>query len=117
MIESKQFLKHDEAVKAQAKERNITYTLKSLIAGHKKDLVITNRLKSSPGREAIYGWFRSDGSTIQPLSTVHENSYVDYSHGFRAVDQKVMVDGVETTLTKVLKDPILSGLISSEGPI
>jgi hypothetical protein len=30
----------------------------ALIAGHQKDLVLTGRLWSEPGRVAIYGWPR-----------------------------------------------------------
>ncbi len=39
-----------------------------LIAGHKKDVVITNRLLTMPKRVAIYGWHRPNGSPIQPLA-------------------------------------------------
>ena len=54
-----------------------------LVAGHKKDVVIANRLSNAPGRVAIYGWHRSNGDPIQPLSTVHGEDYADYSHGIR----------------------------------
>lgn len=52
-----------------------------LIAGHKKDIVKSNRAR----RVAIYGWHQSDGRPIQPYSTVHGEYYADYSHGLRLV--------------------------------
>lgn len=56
-----------------------------LVAGAKKDVVVSERLADKPGRVAIYGWHRLDGKVIQPLSTVHGAGYVDYSHGVRLV--------------------------------
>ena len=39
-----------------------------LVAGHKKDLVLTNRLWWRRDRVAIYGWHQGRGQPIQPLS-------------------------------------------------
>ncbi len=86
-----------------------------LVSGHKKDVVLTNRLRLRPGRVAIYGWHRADGTTIQPLSTYHGERYVDYSHGVRLVAASVWVDGVERPIVEVLEDPVLAPLLSSEG--
>src|SRR5262249_44171812 len=46
-----------------------------LIAGHKKDVVLTDRLFDRPDRVAIYGWHRLDGPPIPPLSTAHRGPY------------------------------------------
>ena len=54
---------------------------------------------------------------IQPLSTVHENTYADYSHGVRLVSGTMVVDGVERPIAEVLQDPKLAGLVSDEGAI
>jgi peptidoglycan hydrolase-like protein with peptidoglycan-binding domain len=89
--------------------------LGALTAGHKKDVVISNRLAASPGRVAIYGWHYLSGRPIQPLTTVHENTYADYSHGVRLVDATVLVDGVPRRLADVLRDPVLHPLLSDEG--
>jgi len=35
-------------------------------AGHKKDLVLSDRLLSMPGRVAIYGWHRAARHPINP---------------------------------------------------
>lgn len=52
-----------------------------LVAGHKKDVV----QQQMPGRVTIYGWHRTNGSPIQPVSSVHSEWYYDYSHGIRFV--------------------------------
>ena len=41
---------------------------------------------------------------------------VDYSHGIRLVQQRMMVNGATTTVAQVLADPKLAGLLSDEGP-
>ena len=89
----------------------------ALIAGHKKDLVLTERLWQQPGRVAIYGWQRTDGTPIQPLSTVHGARYADYSHGVRLVSQTMFVDGKPARLLDVLADAKLGPLLSDEGPL
>ncbi|HRP08946.1 MAG TPA: ABC transporter permease, partial [Gemmatimonadales bacterium] len=91
--------------------------LGALVAGHKKDVVVTPRLDSLPGRVAIYGWQKPDGSVIQPLNTSHTTEHVDYSHGIRFVLDEVMVDGTPHELRMLLRDPLLAGLLSDEGPI
>jgi hypothetical protein len=88
-----------------------------LAAGDKKDVVISNRLAERPNRVAIYGWQRPDGIPIQPLTIIHRESYVDYSHGIRLVRSAMTVDGKPTTVAAVLKDPVLNILLSDEGPI
>jgi hypothetical protein len=66
---------------------------------------------------AIYGWHRSDGEPIQPLSLFHPNWYVDYSHGVRLVGSMMLVDGALRPVAEVLKDPSLAPLLSDEGPL
>jgi len=88
-----------------------------LIAGHKKDLVVSNRLWQAPGRVAIYGWHRGDGQPIQPLSTVHGARYADYSHGVRLVSNTVYVNGAPRSLAALLADPELAAVLSDEGPL
>lgn len=91
--------------------------LGALIAGQKKDLVVTNRLWQRPGRVAIYGWHRGAGAPIQPLSTVHGARYADYSHGVRLVSSVAFVDGRPTPLADLLENPWYARLVSDEGPI
>lgn len=107
--------KHNQKISQQRFSLGIT--LGELVSGHKKDVVISNRLKRTAGRIAIYGWHRADGTPIQPLSTVHGAGYADYSHGIRLVSEKVLIDGKLHSVFDVLKDPELAPLLSDEGPI
>jgi len=88
-----------------------------LVAGQKKDLVLSNVLRSAPGRVAIYGWHRTNGKPIQPLSTVHGESYADYSHGVRLVSKTAFVNGSPRAIASILEDPKLASILSKEGPI
>jgi hypothetical protein len=80
-----------------------------LLAGHKKDLVLANRLSSNRGRVAIYGWHRGNGDPIQPLSTVHGEYYADYSHGIRLVSRTAYVNGRPVDLRSLLTDGTYAG--------
>jgi len=86
-----------------------------LIAGHKKDLVLSNRLHRLPGRVAIYGWHRAADRPIQPLSTVHGAGYVDYSHGVRLVSASVVVNGRVRSIYEALQDSLVAPVLSREG--
>jgi hypothetical protein len=105
------FVQHHEIIEAQRKEK----PLGELICGIKKDVVITNRLLEKPNRVAIYGWRQLDGKPIQPLTIVHVDWYVDYSHGVRLVQREVKVDGKAMMIEDVLTDPHLHVLLSDEG--
>jgi hypothetical protein len=70
-----------------------------LVVGHKKDVVLTNRLATEPDRVAIYGWHAASGNAIQPLSLAHESTYADYSHGIRFMEPLVAVGGEPEPLT------------------
>ncbi|HET7118149.1 MAG TPA: hypothetical protein VFI29_16750, partial [Hanamia sp.] len=89
---------------------------KGLIAGIKKDVVITGMLtrSSKPNRVAIYGWQKLDGKPIQPLYTGHVNWYVDYSHGIRLVYRTIYINKKPMDYTDVLKDKILRRLLCDE---
>lgn len=89
-----------------------------LTAGHKKDIVITNRIACEPGRLFIYGWHYPDGKAIQPLSAAHSVDYVDYSHGVRLVSDDIVIDGRPYSIKQILRDPVLYRLLSDEdGPM
>ena len=89
----------------------------NIVDGLKKDIVITNRLQTAPGKVAIYGWYKLDGKSIQPLYLGHVHWYMDYSHGVRLVNSLVMLDGKPSTIQAVLKDSTLYPLLSSEAGV
>lgn len=113
MTSSTYYKRHNDRVEAQRAGR----ATGQLIAGHKKDVVITNRLLQAKNHVAIYGWQYPSGAPIQPLSTVHDDLYADYSHGIRLVDGTMTVDGAEMQTIDVLADPLLNVLLSDEGPL
>ena len=85
------------------------------IAGHKKDVVLSNALLKHKKNVAIYGWYNKDGTVIQDLNaSSHSVNYVDYSHGLRMVSNVCVLDGVETTLQAIWDDPELCKLIHDE---
>jgi len=89
-----------------------------LAAGHKKDIVLSPRLKHQGKKIAIYGWQNiRAGENIQPLSTWHGERYVDYSHGLRLIGDWALLDGKLLPIKEIMADSYLSGLISREGPI
>jgi hypothetical protein len=90
---------------------------KGLIAGIKKDVVISGRVArdTRPHRVAIYGWHQPDGKPIQPLYTGHVDWYVDYSHGIRFVYRKLWVEGHWRDYTELLQDPRWRPLLGEEG--
>jgi len=109
------YVTHDERIKEQ--RQILGKSLDALVSGHKKDVVLTNRLAQAVGRIAIYGWHRLSGVPIQPLSTVHQASYADYSHGIRLVSEVVLIDGKPKSIYGVLQDPQLTKVLSDEGTI
>lgn len=114
------FTKHNAIIGSQLKNLGVQEPV--FVAGHKKDVVQTNKLKKKPGAIAIYGWHRlENGRPIQPLSTVHVARYADYSHGIRMVSEwaTLNINGESRTvnLKKVIESHQLNHLVSDEGPI
>jgi hypothetical protein len=105
--------RHNERITAQL----TGLPFAAIIAGHKKDVVISNILNRRPGRIAIYGWHTSPGKPIQPLSTAHYAGYADYSHGIRLVNSVMKYNGKLVSLYDVLSDPERAALVSDEGPL
>ena len=106
---------HNDLIEAQRVTLGVS--LGALTTGDKKDLVVTNRLWSKPSSVAIYGWHRTDGSPIQPLSTLHGERYADYSHGVRLIGAVAYVDGEPRPLVDLLENPDWAPVLSDEGPI
>jgi hypothetical protein len=85
-----------------------------LVAGIKKDVILSVRIAERPDRVVIYGWHKPDGKPIQPVYSGHVWWYVDYSHGIRFINNQVLVDGKPALFTDILKDPVLYKIFSNE---
>lgn len=107
------FAEHNAIVEKQRRDK----PLGLLTIGSKKDIVLTPRIFEKPQRLAIYGWRQLNGQPIQPLTIVHWNRYVDYSHGVRLVRDSVELDGKNVKISDLLADPDRCGLVSDEGPM
>ncbi len=110
------FAQHNASVRAQRQESLAAHPLGALVAGDKKDVVLTPQLATAPGKVAIYGWHQASGHPIQPLYLGHTDRWVDYSHGVRLIAREMQVNGAATTVDAVLADPKLAPLLSDEGP-
>ncbi len=113
MVSVAYFSKHNTLVNQQ-----LGRVPNQIVAGHKKDVVLSNLLANHPSKVAIYGWHKSALSPIQPLSTVHGIRYVDYSHGIRLIKSRVLLDGNKVVdIKKAFADPNYYSLFSDEGPL
>jgi hypothetical protein len=113
MVSVEELVRHNTVVQSAMKGPSP----RGLVAGHKKDIVISNLLLRKPDRVAIYGWHLRSGTAIQPLTTVHGNWYADYSHGVRLISGTMVINERTYKVSDVLRDPELSALISYEGPM
>ena len=107
------FQQHDGIIKGQLKGTKRG----AFVAGIKKDVVVSNKLREKPNRVAIYGWHYPRGEPIQPLYAGHVDWYVDYSHGIRPVRRTMRVDGRTMRYEQILADSLLHVLLSDEGII
>lgn len=106
------FVRHNSIVESERKAITSGHT--GIIAGHKKDIVISNRIANEPTRLFIYGWHHPDGKVIQDLCGVHVKTWVDYSHGVRLINDEVTVDGKLRSIKELLKDPVMYAMFSDE---
>jgi hypothetical protein len=106
------FLEHNAQIEKQLREADGKKG--QLIAGIKKDVILSACLATKPGKVVIYGWHKPDGNPIQPVYSGHVDWYVDYSHGIRFINNQVLIDGKPVLFTDVLKDPVLYKIFSNE---
>jgi len=112
------FATHDSMVWTQRKPLLATHPLGELVSGDKKDVVISNMIYTTANRVCIYGWIQTNGTAIQPLTNVHADTYMDYSHGIRLVQNDCRLNGTtQTTIQTVLESSTLNPILSDEGTI
>jgi hypothetical protein len=118
MITVPVFNQHNSMVWTQRSALLDAHPLGELVAGHKKDVVISALLLTNFHKShtpvVIYGWQQTNGTPIQPLYNGHARTWADYSHGIRLVQKAITVDGAPTTVSEVLTNPALAALLSDE---
>ncbi|MGM0506777.1 MAG: hypothetical protein ACQER4_06285 [Bacteroidota bacterium] len=107
------YRRHQTAIEEQRGGR----ASNGLLAGHKKDLVVSVRMDDRPEQVAIYGWHWEKGDPIQSLSLVHEASYEDYSHGVRLIHPYGQLNGEWVPLVVLLDDLSWNGRLSREASL
>jgi hypothetical protein len=115
MMSTDRLVQHNARIEATIKKLNVDAT--KLMAGHKKDVVLTKQLVAKPKSVAIFGWHQANGKPIQPVYLGHENTYADYSHGIRMISRECLLDDVTDNLGRIMMDPILCVGVSNEGAL
>jgi len=116
------FKQHNDTLRLQRAALLAGHPLGELVAGHKKDVIISNAITTNlkpavPKPVVIYGWHQPGGVPIQPLYNGHAETYADYSHGIRLVQRSVLLDSIVTTVEDLVRDSVLWPLLSDEGAI
>ena len=114
------FMQHTDSIMQQIDQLGPYRSADHIIAGHKKDIIISNKIYSadrSYDRVVIYGWHRSENDPIQPVYNGHDAQYADYSHGVRLISKSAFINEDSLQLDDILMDPNLAILLSQEGVI
>ena len=105
------FVRHNTLINEQA---GIHQFSALLLAGHKKDIVLSTRMVRQPYKVPIYGWHLRPTEPIQPLSLVHGENYEDYSHGMRLIGKKGCLNGHPIGLERLFADANWQTSLSGE---
>ncbi|HXC06441.1 MAG TPA: T9SS type A sorting domain-containing protein, partial [Bacteroidia bacterium] len=108
---------YNDTIKIERDAVLALHPLGALTGGDKKDVVISTMIYTTANRVVIYGWHTSVGNPIQPMTNVHADTYMDYSHGIRLVQDSVIYNGNPTTVKAILQNSTLNPLLSDEGVI
>ena len=118
MVSIPVFSDHNSLIWSQRQDNIDLNPLGALVSGHKKDVILSNRILENQDKVLIYGWHRGNGQPIQPLYSGHINWYADYSHGIRFALSECSVNGEKRNVEELLKDPQLYHILSDEdGPM
>ena len=114
------FVQHTDSIRQQMAQLGFDRSSDALIAGHKKDIIISNKIYSldrNYPRVVIYGWHLSENHPIQPVYNGHSARYADYSHGVRLIATTGFLNGDSCSVRSVLQNRTLCVLLSDEGII
>jgi hypothetical protein len=114
MTDTDSFAEHNRVIQEQL----AGHAPGELVAGHKKDVVISNQLASRLDKVAIHGLHNTKGQAIQGGSWGHDLAYRDYSHGIRLVDLTATLNGKPVSLVKdIMQNKEYAYLVSDEGAL
>jgi len=101
-----------------------------------KHWILDKKLEYARGQACNYGWHFTGASfngitgfpaatlycgkgakVIQPNATAHDPHHTDYSQTCQLVSQQCWIDGIEYRFSDLVKDPDMSHLITSNGPL
>jgi hypothetical protein len=108
------YITNNQKIQNQLKDKDIT----KLSAGHKKDIILTNKLapNNPTDKVAIFGWWDENGKIIQGVNAVsHSKDYVDYAHSVRLVSNKCLLNDEIRNIIDILQDKDLCQMLSDEG--
>ncbi len=109
---------HDSLVDSLRDTYFPAHPLGQLVSGDQKDVVISNLIYNTANRVVIFGWYYPTGTYIQPMTNVHADTYMDYSHGIRLVQNNcVLNNSIQTTIQSVLESSAEDSVLSDEGVI
>ena len=74
-----------------------------LLDDYSKNYFVGNALRRNPGKIAIIGGWRADGTQVQPAAAPHSLGYRDYSQRVRLIAPTVVVDGAQVRLVDALR--------------
>ncbi len=113
MSDTDSFIEHSNIIQRQMK----SHKPGELVAGSKKDIVISNQLGSNS--LGLHGFHDTSGKPLQPGTglTPHSAGYSDYSSGIRLIDRNAKLNGKVVDLKVILKDPVYASMISDEGVV
>jgi hypothetical protein len=112
------FAHHDTLVDSARKTFMPAHPLGQLVSGDKKDVIISHIIDSVANRVVIFGWYYPTGTYIQPMTDIHADVYMDYSHGLRFVQNNCWLnDTTPTTIQCIVESATLSPILSDEGTI
>ncbi|KQS28488.1 hypothetical protein [Pedobacter sp. Leaf194] len=112
------FINSTDSILKQLQPFIVEHNKGLLTAGNKKDIILSNKIYGAlTPRVVIYGWHKPDGKAIQPVYNKHLNTWADYSHGIRLIQDKILINNKKTRLKRALKNRKLSKYFSDEGVI
>jgi hypothetical protein len=108
------FVMHNNDIEAKLKKSEAR--LGELVSGTKKDVIISSKIldPARPNHVVIYGWHKLDGLPIQPATNIHFDTYVDYSHGIRLLNNEILLDSKLMKIADLLKHETLFKIFSNE---